>query len=156
VFNIPGSLHESSNLGSQRSSLFPWDNAGGPSSSSGLWDNAAVKIDKAEVILRKSSLDRRSRESSIVPSHGGSGVGLSPGFGGRSSQVIGEDYLFNEGQLPGSIFLQRSEPTPRPSVNETGDPQGTLGESTQQSDLNLVTLERNSYNYLECVFVSSE
>ncbi|KAJ3863071.1 Rec8 like protein-domain-containing protein [Lentinula novae-zelandiae] len=111
--------------GSQRSSLFPWDNAGaGPSSSVDAFGGGSdrVSIDRAEIRIRGSSFSRR--ESSLVPSQNGStGIrGISPGdIGIRGSQVIGEDFTMN--------------------TNTQID--------SQKSDLNLITLERNSFNFLE-------
>ncbi|KAJ3883395.1 Rec8 like protein-domain-containing protein [Lentinula edodes] len=111
--------------GSQRSSLFPWDNAGaGPSSSVDAFGGGSdrVSIDRAEIRIRGSSFSRR--ESSLVPSQNGStGIrGISPGeIRIRGSQVIGEDFTMN--------------------TNTQID--------SQKSDLNLITLERNSFNFLE-------
>ncbi|KAJ3750433.1 Rec8 like protein-domain-containing protein [Lentinula detonsa] len=111
--------------GSQKSSLFPWDNAGaGPSSSiDGVGGGSdRISIDRAEVRIRGSSFSRR--ESSLVPSQNGStGIrGISPGdIGIRGSQVVGEDFTMN--------------------TNTQLD--------SQKSDLNLITLERNSFNFLE-------
>ncbi|KAJ3888062.1 Rec8 like protein-domain-containing protein [Lentinula edodes] len=111
--------------GSQRSSLFPWDNAGaGPSSSVDAFGGGSdrVSIDRADIRIRGSSFSRR--ESSLVPSQNGStGIrGISPGdIGIRGSQVIGEDFTMN--------------------TNTQID--------SQKSDLNLITLERNSFNFLE-------
>ncbi|KAJ3790980.1 Rec8 like protein-domain-containing protein [Lentinula aff. detonsa] len=118
--------------GSQKSSLFPWDNAGaGPSSSI---DGAGggsdrISIDRAEVRIRGSSFSRR--ESSLVPSQNGStGIrGISPGdIGIRGSQVVGEDFVFSGESLTMNTNTQLD---------------------SQKSDLNLITLERNSFNFLE-------
>ncbi|KAJ7492632.1 Rec8 like protein-domain-containing protein [Mycena latifolia] len=117
--------------GSQRSSLFPWDNAGGGSSSAaggGPMGSDRISVDRAEVRMRGSSLSRR--ESSLIPSQGGSGMDaleFSPGFG-KSSQAVEEDYAFEVDNLPSNSALD-----------------------SQRSDLNLITLERNSYNFLEWV-----
>ncbi|KIK07004.1 hypothetical protein K443DRAFT_129571 [Laccaria amethystina LaAM-08-1] len=116
-------------LGSQRSSLFPWDNAAASSSSENVPRNIQgsqdIQVDHVEVRLRGSSQSRR--ESSLIPSQLGSilaGPGLSPALG---SQVFdGEDYGFN---------------VDKAAQEET--------QETQKSDLNLVTLERNSFNFLE-------
>lgn len=116
-------------LGSQRSSLFPWDNAAASSSSGNVPHNIQgsqdIQVDHVEVRLRGSSQSRR--ESSLIPSQLGSilaGPGLSPALG---SQVFdGEDYGFK---------------VDKAAQEET--------QETQKSDLNLVTLERNSFNFLE-------
>ncbi|KAG6898111.1 hypothetical protein C0992_005438 [Termitomyces sp. T32_za158] len=84
-------------LGSQKSSMFPWDNAGG-SSSSGAFAIAEsdhnMPLDYIDTRMRGSSQSRR--ESSLVPSQGGSftgGPGLSPA-GLKRPQVLDEDYAF--------------------------------------------------------------
>ncbi len=83
------------NRDSQRSSLFPWDNAG-LSSSSG--NDPAVNfnpaIEPVDVRLRSSSSLSR-RESSLAPSQRGSaidGVTFSPVGGRGGSQIAGEDF----------------------------------------------------------------
>lgn len=84
------------NRDSQRSSLFPWDNAG-VSSSSGN-DPAAnfnPAINPVDVRLRSSS-SVSHRESSLAPSQRGSVVGgltFSPVAGRGSSQIAGEDFV---------------------------------------------------------------
>ncbi|KAJ7786295.1 Rec8 like protein-domain-containing protein [Mycena metata] len=119
--------------GSQRSSLFPWDNAGGGSSSGpevGPMGSDRISVDRADVRMRGSSLSRR--ESSLVPSQNGSaldGLEFSPGFA-KSSQALGEDYAFDVD-------------------NQGNQSQGAL--ESQRSDMNLITLERNSFNFLEYV-----
>ncbi|KIY52705.1 hypothetical protein FISHEDRAFT_55692 [Fistulina hepatica ATCC 64428] len=123
---------------SQRSSLFPWDNAGGPSSSSGvfgipgsdhvIFDRARVSIERADIGLRRRSSGSR-RDSSLLPSQAGSVIGGAFFSPAQGSRVIGEDYLFDV----------RTD-----YVNEES-PEA----DTQKSDLNRVTLERNSYNFLE-------
>jgi len=119
--------------GSQRSSLFPWDNAGASSSNGNAADaglpGSENFVEHVDVRLRSNSLSHR--DSSIVPSQRGSivigGIGFSPVLSGRGSQVIGElDFAFEVENVP-------------------EEPQ----QETQKSDLNLITLERNSYNFLE-------
>ncbi|KAK0465040.1 Rec8 like protein-domain-containing protein [Desarmillaria tabescens] len=116
---------------SQRSSLFPWDNAGVFSSSSGAGGFAGgsdrISVDRADIRMRGSSVSRR--ESSLVPSASATGLGLSPGVTDRGSQV-GEDYQF--------------EVDPEEGANNLNSQM-----ESQKSDLNLVTLERNSFNFLE-------
>ncbi|KAK0456584.1 hypothetical protein EV421DRAFT_74798 [Armillaria borealis] len=114
---------------SQRSSLFPWDNAGVFSSSSGGGGFAdgsdRISVDRADIRMRGSSLSRR--ESSLIPSASATGLGLSPSVADRGSQV-GEDYRFEVDPEEGAHASQME---------------------SQKSDLNLVTLERNSFNFLE-------
>ncbi|KAI3622725.1 rad21 rec8 n terminal domain protein [Moniliophthora roreri] len=119
--------------GSQLSSLFPWDNAGADISSSvgGAFGGGSdrVAFDPAEVKIRGSSVSKR--EGSLPLSQNGSitaARGISPGDFGRNSQVFGEDFELRVDEVP---------------TNQQSD--------TQRSDLNLVTLERNSFNFLEYV-----
>lgn len=109
--------HETGN-GSQRSSLFPWDNAG-PSSSTGndafpiIGDEQAVA--PVDIRMRSSSLSRHdsplasSLRGSLVPQM--ITVGLSPTAAGRNVQIFGEDFAFdgntntlNEAVLPGILI----------------------------------------------------
>ncbi|KAI0068210.1 hypothetical protein BV25DRAFT_1911222 [Artomyces pyxidatus] len=122
--------------GSQKSSLFPWDNAGPSSSVIGgaAFDPGSdrVSIGHAEVRIRGSSAGRTKRDSSLGPSQFGStvgGPGFSPGaFGRFGSQIDGDNFEFD---VPADV------------------PSHAPVEESQQSDLNLVTLERNSFNFLE-------
>ncbi|KAJ6509522.1 Rec8 like protein-domain-containing protein [Mycena vitilis] len=114
--------------GSQRSSLFPWDNAGGGSSSAGFapMGSDRISVDRADIGMRRSSLSRR--DSSLVPSQNGSivdGLQFSPGLA-KSSQALGEDYAFDVENQPNQFAID-----------------------SQRSDMNLITLERNSFNFLE-------
>lgn len=117
---------------SQRSALFPWDNAGPSSSSAGgaNFDPAhdRISIGHHEVRIRASPAGGRSRRESSIHSSQPGGHGFSPGaFGRLDSQAPGEDFEFDvpeEGAAP----------------EEQEDTQG---------DGNLVTLERNSFNFLE-------
>ncbi|KAJ6575101.1 hypothetical protein B0H19DRAFT_1254715 [Mycena capillaripes] len=117
--------------GSQRSSLFPWDNAGGGSSSAADFapmGSDRISVDRADIRMRGSSLSRR--DSSLVPSQNGSvadGLEFSPGFA-KSSQAFGEDYAFDVDNQPNQSAID-----------------------SQRSDMNLITLERNSFNFLEYV-----
>jgi len=127
-FDIAAQLPAS---GSQRSSLFPWDNAGGGSSSAaefGPMGSDRISVDRADIRMRGSSLTRR--DSSLAPSQSGSaldGLEFSPGFA-KSSQALGEDYAFDVDNQPNQSALD-----------------------SQRSDMNLITLERNSFNFLEYV-----
>ncbi|KAF9076274.1 hypothetical protein BDP27DRAFT_896001 [Rhodocollybia butyracea] len=124
---------------SQRSSLFPWDNAAhvGPSSSVGVQgdDSDKISIDRAEIRMRGSSFSRR--ESSLVPSQNGSAVrGISPGdIAIRGSQgEIGEDFVFSG-----------VEPENTQTNTQTMNTNTQL--DSQKSEL--ITLERNSFNFLQ-------
>ncbi|TEB35062.1 hypothetical protein FA13DRAFT_1788657 [Coprinellus micaceus] len=129
---------EGGNSGSQRSSLFPWDHAagtGGPSSSSGHEPFAGlngddlnnVPVDHVEIRLRGSSTGRRS---SVAPGSQmvGGGHGFSPIINGTPAGMD-VDYEFN--------------------VDEAAPPGETQAEETQKSEVQLATLERNSFNFLE-------
>ncbi|KAF9526495.1 Rec8 like protein-domain-containing protein [Crepidotus variabilis] len=113
--------------GSQRSSLFPWDNAGGPSSSSGNMPFVAAgsdhPIDQVDIRLRSASLSHR--DSPIPHSQR---VSLGGGFTFSPVPQIGEDFAFD---------VENVE-----TLEETQ-------QDTQKTEMNLVTLERNSYNFLE-------
>jgi meiotic recombination protein REC8 len=82
--------------GSQRSSLFPWDNAGASSSNGNAADGGLPGsenfVDHVDVRLRSNSL---SHHSPIVPSIATVGIGFSPVPLGRGSQVFGEDFAFD-------------------------------------------------------------
>ncbi|TFK41172.1 Rec8 like protein-domain-containing protein [Crucibulum laeve] len=117
---------------SQRSSLFPWDDAGTSSSGGnapfGFPGSGDIHVDRVEVKLQGSSQSRR--ESSLAPSQIGSGAGgfvFSPAVLGRGSQALGEDYIFDVGNNSFQEDIQES----------------------QRSNLNHITLERNSFNFLE-------
>lgn len=105
--------------GSQRSSLFPWDNAGG-STSSGAFEMPGsndLHIDAVEVRLRGSS--QSHRDSSLIPSQAGSLAG-GPGFSPapiRRGSYLGEDYAF-DGKAFTSIWMS---PRSR-SISVSGQP----------------------------------
>ena len=90
---------------SQKTSLFPWDNAG-LSSSSGVPRMPAtdpIHVDSVELKLRGSSQSRRS--SSLIPSQVGTmAEGYSPAPIGQSSQVLPEDYVFESMVFCGIYF----------------------------------------------------
>ncbi|KAG2044865.1 hypothetical protein BDR03DRAFT_848367 [Suillus americanus] len=107
---------------SQRSALFPWDNAGGSSSVSGAillgrQSSDKISVDHAETRLRGSSLSRRG---SSIPSQQGDVFGGAAGLP-ASPQMIDDDFVFN----------------------------GNSVAESQLSEGNLATLERNSFNFLE-------
>ena len=80
--------------GSQRSSLFPWDNAGASSSNGNAADaglpGSENFIDQVDIRLRSNSPSHH--DSSIVPI---GSIGLSPVLSGRGFQVFGEDFAFD-------------------------------------------------------------
>ncbi|KIJ68466.1 hypothetical protein HYDPIDRAFT_24739 [Hydnomerulius pinastri MD-312] len=115
-------------LNSQRSALFPWDNAGNSSSVSGhaigfrLRSSDRMTVDHADAKLRGSSLSRRG--SSLPSAHGSLQAGIgSPAVVLRGSQ-LDDDFAF---EVPGDNSMLVS----------------------QQSEANLMTLEKNSFNFLE-------
>lgn len=93
-------------LGSQKSSMFPWDNAGGSSSSGAFGmpeSDHNIPLDYIDMRLRGSSQSRR--DSSLVPSHGGSltgGPGFSPA-GVKRPEVFDEDYAFEGGDCKSAL-----------------------------------------------------
>ncbi|KAH0590754.1 hypothetical protein H2248_000879 [Termitomyces sp. 'cryptogamus'] len=126
---------QNAELGSQKSSMFPWDNAG-DSSSSGVFGMAEsdhnLPLDHIEIRMRGSSQSRR--DSSLVPSQVGSltgGPGFSPA-GVKKPQIFDDDYAFEVNMHDISAALE-----------------------SQKSDMNLVSLERNSFNFLEYVKMQS-
>ncbi|KAF9456189.1 Rec8 like protein-domain-containing protein [Collybia nuda] len=118
-------------VGSQKSSLFPWDNAGGCSSNGTFGvhgSNRTYFTDRADMKLRESSLGRRD-SSSLVPSQLESlvsGQGFSPAPIRKFSQFLDEDYML-----------------------EANTKNSTTYYSQRFDDLNIVALERNSFNFLE-------
>ncbi|KZT02692.1 uncharacterized protein LAESUDRAFT_661292 [Laetiporus sulphureus 93-53] len=125
-FDLPG-VGQDLFSGSQRSALFPWDNAGASSSVNGATldfrrDSSAKRsFGRADTRLRGSSLSSRHES----PLHSGRYYPDSPAdFGLRNSQS-GEGFQFD---VPGDLSV----------LNES-----------ELSDANLPTLERNSFNFLE-------
>ena len=118
---------------SQRSGVMPWDHAGLSSSSAagGAFDPARdrISVGHREVRMRASpaSGPRSRRESSIHSSQPG-GRGFSPGAFGLSSHAPGEDFEFD---------VPAEEAAPEEQEEDT------------QGNANTITLERNSYNFLE-------
>jgi meiotic recombination protein REC8, fungi type len=88
---------------SQKSSLFPWDNAGMSSSSGapGMPGSDQIHVDPVELKLRGSSQSRRS--SSLIPSQVGIAEGFSPAPIRQSSQAP-EDYVFESMVFSGECF----------------------------------------------------
>ncbi|KAI5835570.1 hypothetical protein K523DRAFT_411473 [Schizophyllum commune Tattone D] len=119
------------NISSQRSSLFPWDHAGFMSSSGApmLPGEASDKISVDQVSIRLPG----GRNSSIGPRDGSLGGSLPPsvagGLGGSaiafSPGPVGEDFRFDVDAVQKEAF------------------------ESQLTDANLITLERNSFNFLE-------
>ncbi|KIY71651.1 hypothetical protein CYLTODRAFT_487083 [Cylindrobasidium torrendii FP15055 ss-10] len=112
---------------SQRSrNMYPWDNAGVLSSSSGVGFPDHISIDRADVALKpRSSLNSRRDGSPGLSAIGSAGVPVSPGFE-RGSQA-GDDYRFDV----------------------DGPEERSIGNISQRSEVNPVTLEKNSFNFLE-------
>ncbi|KAI0961589.1 hypothetical protein AcV7_000653 [Taiwanofungus camphoratus] len=112
--------------GSQRSAFFPWDNAGASSSVNGASfdfgreSSAKRSFGRADVGLRGSFLGSRP-ESPLNP---GRPLDSPTDFGTRNPQS-GDNFVF-----------------------EVPDEDSVLVES-QRSDMNILTLERNSFNFLE-------
>ncbi|KZT30569.1 hypothetical protein NEOLEDRAFT_1126157 [Neolentinus lepideus HHB14362 ss-1] len=118
---------------SQKSSLFPWDNAGPSSSvaggpfSSARFGSDRASVDQADIRLRRSRSGSR-RGSSLVPNRMGSvlgDVGMSP--------MLGDAFLGKDDDFVFDLSADDKAPI----------------EDSQISEMNLVTLERNSHNFLE-------
>ncbi|KAF9453831.1 hypothetical protein P691DRAFT_771123 [Macrolepiota fuliginosa MF-IS2] len=117
-------------FGSQKS-VFPWDNAGASSSANGHMFSDQVDIAQADIRLRSSPLSRRespllrkSRSGSIL-----AGINGLSTAGVNSSQLFGEDNLVDD-------------------ASGVGDVREDM-EDSQRSEVALVTLEKNSFNFLE-------
>ncbi|KAH9178704.1 Rec8 like protein-domain-containing protein [Lactarius sanguifluus] len=123
------------NTDSQKSSLFPWDNAAVSSSAAGApfdMGSDRISIGRDDIRLKDISTvtGRNSgRESPLVPSQnsGPGTLGFSPGTFGRTGSQINNSFEFD---VPASSPLRRNVPGAEPD---------------------LITLERNSYNFLEYV-----
>ncbi|KAL1719459.1 Rec8 like protein-domain-containing protein [Schizophyllum commune] len=119
------------NISSQRSSLFPWDHAGFMSSSGApmLPGEGSDKISVDQVSIRLPG----GRNSSIGPRDGSLGGSLPPSVAGGpggsaiafSPGPVGEDFRFDVDAVQKEAF------------------------ESQLTDANLITLERNSFNFLE-------
>ncbi|THV04964.1 hypothetical protein K435DRAFT_961677 [Dendrothele bispora CBS 962.96] len=125
------------NAGSQRSSLFPWDNAGAGTSSSVDLGPDRVSVDRAETRIRSSPIVNSRRDSPFGFSQTGSfGRGLSPAdLGNRGSQTFGEDFVFDgveDSQAQGNTRVETQT-------------------QTQRTEVDLAALEKNSFNFLEYV-----
>lgn len=95
---------------SQRSALFPWDNAGDGGASSSVTgfplggENGDIPVDRVEVRLRGSTASAKSRRaSSLLLSRMGS-VGGAPGSPLNEEEIIAEDFAF-EGKWGGFVFI---------------------------------------------------
>lgn len=139
--------------GSQRSALFPWDNAGASSSVSGLglgpvgMGSDEISVDHVEVKMRGSSASARSgRASSVLPSRMGSigGIPASPGTLGQGFNLVDEDFIFDCKAL-NLLHAERIIDVHIVPANESA------GLESRRSDFNVVNLERNSFNFLEQV-----
>ncbi|KAI0257126.1 hypothetical protein BJV78DRAFT_1277705 [Lactifluus subvellereus] len=121
--------------GSQKSSLFPWDNAGLSSSVAGApfdMGSGRISIGHDDVRLKDASMGRTSgRGSSLVPSQLNSGpgtLGLSPGTFEKIGSQINDSFEFDVPALGSPM---------------RGNPPGGGAEP------DLIPLERNSLNFLE-------
>lgn len=97
-FELPGAGHDFVS-GSQRSALFPWDNAGASSSAAGgPLGSARGSIARADTRLRGSSLS--SRHASPLP--GGRILESPADFGVRGS-LSGEGFEFDGKRFAGRV-----------------------------------------------------
>ena len=132
--------------GSQRSGLFPWDHAGPSSSVGGI----AFGVDGSDVFSGIRPASRRGssfgRDSFLVP--GGGTVPPSPiNFGLGSSQIGGEDFQFNG--MSSDYSCKNECPTHHWQLYIVPPGPDETNEESQQS---VLTLEKNSFNFLECVY----
>lgn len=139
--------------GSQRSALFPWDNAGDAGASSSVSGIAfgpvgmgsdKIFVDHVEVKVRGSPASARSgRGSSVLPSRMGSigGVPASLGALEQGFNLVNEDFVFDCKMLNSSKTSS--------AENSIVPADESAGLESQQSDFNLVNLERNSFNFFE-------
>ncbi|KAI9512602.1 Rec8 like protein-domain-containing protein, partial [Russula earlei] len=132
AFNLGRNLEIGS--GSQKSSLFPWDNARLSSSVAAVpfdMGSERFSIGNDDIRLKDASVGRSSgREGSLILSQGNSGpgtFGFSPRTFGKMGPHIDDTFEFD---VPGGSAMQGDQPG-------------------MESDL--VTLERNSFNFLEYV-----
>lgn len=148
--------------GTQRSAFFPWDNAAGTSSTAGAAfsrpnDSDRVSIENADVRIRgPRSSHSGSRRSSIIPSQLGSAAGLnlrlSPGAPGShiGSAIVGDDFKF-DGEYGYSAEYQTAYIFDTPVPHEGS----AMVQETQETENNIITLERTSYNFLEYASIIS-
>ncbi|TFK30430.1 hypothetical protein FA15DRAFT_607770 [Coprinopsis marcescibilis] len=130
---LPGPGEQLGSNDSQRSSLFPWDNAGIASSSSGnvpFKEGEDLQFDPVDIQLSGGS---KRRKTSVAGSQHGRGStprnsAFSPvPFRAVSPQQMDIDDEFN---------VQETQPEETP-------------EETQKSEVNVAVLEKNSFNFLE-------
>jgi meiotic recombination protein REC8, fungi type len=111
-------------------------------------------VDMIDVRLRSSSLTLSRLGSPLPPSRGGS-LQLAPGFGFSPAQtgqnLFGEDFAFDGKKV---APCQSSTYHNAAVVENAPAPEDTQ-QDTQKSDLNLISLERNSFNFLESVSSSN-
>lgn len=115
-----GAAHDPAS-GSQRSNLFPWDHAGASSSVSGI----AFKAGASDIPSFGGRADSRLRGSSLIRDSLGPVVPESPASFGLTASHRGDGFEFD---VPAE------------------DPSGL---ESQLSDASVMTLERNSFNFLE-------
>lgn len=133
---------------SQKSSLFPWDNAGLSSSAAGApFDIGSdrISIGHDDLRLKDASTGRNSgRESPLVPSQtsGPGTFGFSPGAFGKTGSHINDSFQFDGWY---AITLVH---TPCSSTCEV-PADSPLRRNAPGAEPDLITLERNSYHFLE-------
>ena len=137
------------NISSQRSSLFPWDHAGFMSSSGAPMlpgeGSDKISVDQVSIRLpggRNNSIGPRdgslggSLPPSVTGGPGGSAIAFSPG-------PVGEDFRFDGKDCS---FVGEEEID---TIHCTVDAVQKEAFESQLTDANLITLERNSFNFLE-------
>ncbi|KAG6911973.1 hypothetical protein DXG01_000221 [Tephrocybe rancida] len=141
--------------GSQKSSMFPWDNAGGSSSSGAFGmpgSDHNVPVDHVEIRMRGSSQSRR--DSSLVPSQVGSlagGPGFSPAPIKRASQIVDEeDYAFE-------VVLTHFSSTP-PSPNSTMSSPAVVAAKAALASIDLSSYDPEQSRLMDerCILVDEE
>ncbi|KAF9056147.1 Rec8 like protein-domain-containing protein [Panaeolus papilionaceus] len=132
----PGILDKENAASSQKSSLFPWDNAL-PSSSSfnapHTQPNGSTIPDMVDIRIRSRSISRRGSPLIYSQRNSLNAIGISPIISQRETFLPDDEFMFNE-HGPGT------------QLEET---QLETQQDTQKSDVNLIAMEKNSFNFLE-------
>lgn len=125
---------------SQRSNMFPWDNAGVSSSISGVafggGGSDRLSLGRADTRLRRSSSLAR-----------GSGVGVpeSP----ASFIPSGSHFETETFEFAGGWVHEAGDEACHWLIYDIVPPEAASGIDTQATDLSVLSLERNSFNFLE-------
>lgn len=133
---------------SQKSSLFPWDNAGLSSSAAGApFDIGSdrISIGRDDIRLKDTPTGRNSgRESPLVRSQssGPGTLGFSPGLFGKTGSQINDSFQFDGWYAIAPIHAPCSSTCKVPADSP-------LRRNAPGAEPDLITLERNSYNFLE-------